>query len=130
VTESDGQHPRLGDEQANFDAFFGEPSGRWLLDDGRNTRLSYPYDWPNERTELRVLVDPTGHVRALELIEGAPGPADIGDLVGPVDEEAARNDADAFLPAVDGGPVHVTIHPAPESLANPFPRTIWALQRA
>jgi hypothetical protein len=130
VTTSDDQHPRLGDEQAIFDAFFGEPSERRPLDDGRTARLSYLDDWPNERTELRAVVDPTGHVRVLELIEGVPGPADIGDLVGPVDEEAARNDADAFLPAVDGGPAEVTILPAPESLAAPFPRTIWALQRA
>jgi hypothetical protein len=130
VTTSDDQHPRLGDQQASFDALFGEPSERRSLDDGRNAHLSYPYDWPNARTKLRAVVDAMGHVRALELIEGAPGPADIGDLIGPVDEAAARNDADAFLPAVDGGPVEVTILPAPASLAAPFPRTIWALQRA
>jgi hypothetical protein len=125
VTGEEPEHPKLGAHRAEFDAFFGPPLDEQALAKQNHLLLSYRYAWPSPESELRVVFDrSTGAAVAVEVVEGAPGPIEIGEPLTPVDEESARNDADAFLPLTGGETERVILPPALQ-----FPRTIWALRR-
>ena len=119
------QHPRLGEQRDGFDAFFGPPIDGSIVAGPDHLRVSYRYAWPSDKSELRVVFDrKTGAAIAAEVVEGAPGPIDVGEPLTPVDEESAQNDAESFLPRTGGETESVILPPALS-----FPRTIWSLQR-